>query len=42
MVQESGSKMRSGYFEKGVQVGKWTTYDKYGKVVKITNMSKKK
>lgn len=33
-----GSKMRSGSFKKGVQVGKWTTYDKKGKVVKVTEM----
>ena len=29
--------MRSGYFEKGKQTGKWTTYDKAGKIYKITN-----
>ena len=32
-----GSKMRSGYFNKGKQVGEWTTYDKKGKEVKVTN-----
>lgn len=31
------SKMRSGYFKNGKQVGKWTTYDKDGKVVKVTH-----
>ncbi|HTL17835.1 MAG TPA: hypothetical protein VL793_11400 [Patescibacteria group bacterium] len=33
-----GSKMRSGYFDKGRQVGQWTTYDRKGKVVKLTRM----
>ena len=27
-----GTKMRSGYFKLGTQVGEWTTYDKSGKV----------
>jgi antitoxin component YwqK of YwqJK toxin-antitoxin module len=30
--------MRSGYFDKGRQVGEWTTYDKNGKVFKVTKM----
>lgn len=33
-----GTKMRSGHFEKDKQVGKWTTYDKKGKVVKVTEI----
>ena len=33
-----GTKMRSGYFEIGKQVGEWITYDKKGKVFKITSM----
>ena len=33
-----GTKMRSGYFKKGKQTGKWTTYDKKGKVYKVTLM----
>jgi len=33
-----GSKMRSGYFKKGLQVGEWTSYDKKGQVYKITKM----
>ncbi len=37
-----GTKMRSGYFLKGVQIGEWTTYDKEGKVVKVTDFSKKR
>jgi len=36
--RKDGTKMRSGYFEKGIQVGEWTTYDARGKVVKITKM----
>jgi len=32
-----GSKMRSGHFKTGKQVGEWTTYDATGKVVKVTN-----
>ncbi len=31
-----GTKMRSGYFKKGKQVGVWTTYDKQGEVYKTT------
>jgi len=30
--------MRSGYFERGRQVGEWTTYDKKGCVFKVTAM----
>jgi antitoxin component YwqK of YwqJK toxin-antitoxin module len=40
--RKEGSIMRSGYFEKGKQVGKWTTYDKTGVVVKVTDFDKKK
>jgi hypothetical protein len=36
--RKDGTKMRSGYFENGKQVGEWTTYDAKGKVVKITKM----
>lgn len=36
-----GTKMRSGYFEKGEQVGEWTTYDKKGKIYKVTRMKPK-
>lgn len=34
--RKDGSKLRSGYFEKGKQVGKWTTYDKKSKPLKVT------
>ncbi len=33
-----GTKMRSGYFKQDKQVGTWTTYDKKGKVYKVTEM----
>lgn len=36
--RKDGTKMRSGYFKKDVQVGTWTTYDKKGKIVKVTEM----
>ena len=32
-----GSKLRSGHFKSGKQVGEWTTYDATSKVVKVTN-----
>jgi antitoxin component YwqK of YwqJK toxin-antitoxin module len=34
--RKDGTRMRSGYFENGAQVCQWTTYDKKGKVVKVT------
>lgn len=40
--RRDGSKMRSGYFKNGEQVGEWTTYDKKGEVYKVTSFSKKK
>jgi len=40
--RKDGSKMRSGYFKKGKQTGKWITYDKKGKVYKVTMIGKKK
>ncbi len=35
--REDGSKMRSGFFKSGKQVGEWVTYDKKGGIVKVTN-----
>ncbi len=35
--RKDGTKMRSGYFKMGKQIGKWTTYDKSGKEYKITD-----
>ncbi len=34
--RKDATKMRSGTFKKGIPVGKWTTYDKKGKVYKVT------
>ena len=39
--RKSGTKMRSGTFENGEQVGEWTTYDQQGEVHKITRMKPK-
>jgi antitoxin component YwqK of YwqJK toxin-antitoxin module len=39
--RKDGTKMRSGYFENGIQVGEWTTYDKNGKVYKVTKKKAK-
>lgn len=36
--RKDGSLKRSGYFEQGIQVGAWTTYDQEGKVHKVTKM----
>ncbi len=34
--RKDGSKMRSGYFKKGQQVGEWMIYDKKGKAYRTT------
>ena len=39
--RKDGSKMRSGHFEDGEQVGEWTTYARNGRVVKVTLMKVK-
>jgi antitoxin component YwqK of YwqJK toxin-antitoxin module len=39
--RKDGTKMRSGTFEKGLQVGEWTTYDKNGDVYKVTVFNKR-
>ena len=39
--RKDGVRMRSGYFDDGAQVGKWTTYDKTGAVQKVTMMKPK-
>jgi antitoxin component YwqK of YwqJK toxin-antitoxin module len=36
--RKDGTKLRSGYFNKGKQVGEWTTYNQEGKVYKVTKM----
>lgn len=40
--RKDGVRMRSGYFERGAQVGRWTTYDKTGAVYKVTEMKPEK
>jgi antitoxin component YwqK of YwqJK toxin-antitoxin module len=39
--RKDGTKMRSGHFENGEQAGEWITYDKKGKVYKVTNFKPK-
>jgi antitoxin component YwqK of YwqJK toxin-antitoxin module len=39
--RKDGVIMRSGFFDKGKQTGKWTTYDKAGKAYKVTEMKVK-
>ena len=36
-----GTRLRSGTFDAGEQVGEWTTYDRTGKVYKVTTMRPK-
>lgn len=36
-----GTKLRSGTFDGGQQVGEWTTFDKHGNAYKVTNMKRK-
>lgn len=40
--RKDGTKLRSGYFESGVQAGEWTTYDAKGRVYKVTRMKSKR
>lgn len=39
--RKDGTRMRSGHFKRGKQTGEWITYDKKGKVYKITNFNSK-
>lgn len=39
--RKDGVKMRSGYFDAGEPVGEWTTYDRDGKVYKVTQKKPK-
>lgn len=39
--RKDGTKLRSGHFQNGEQVGDWTTYDKRGKVYKVTTIRPK-
>jgi hypothetical protein len=36
--RRNGTRLRSGHFDRGVQVGEWTTYDAQGAVYKVTKM----
>jgi antitoxin component YwqK of YwqJK toxin-antitoxin module len=36
--RKDGTKLRSGHFQKGQQVGEWTTYDAKGEPYKVTQM----
>ena len=38
--RKDGTKMRSGYFDKGIQSGDWTTYDVKSRVLKVTSFDK--
>lgn len=38
--RKDSTKLRSGNFKNGKQVGEWITYDKKGKVYKIANFNK--
>lgn len=38
--RKDGTKLRSGHFKDGEQVGEWTTYDAQGKIYKVTAMAK--
>lgn len=38
--RKDGTKLRSGYFKDGEQVGDWTTYDAAGNVYKVTAMKR--
>jgi antitoxin component YwqK of YwqJK toxin-antitoxin module len=39
--RKDGTMLRSGHFEKGEQVGEWTTYDRQGQVFKVTQIKPK-
>ncbi len=40
--RKDGTLLRSGTFEKGEQVGEWTTYNREGKPHKVTKMKPKR
>lgn len=39
--RKDGTRLRSGTFKNGVQIGEWTTYDRKGEVFKVTVMKPK-
>lgn len=36
--RRDGTRLRSGHFEAGRQVGEWTTYDRAGRPYKVTRI----
>jgi antitoxin component YwqK of YwqJK toxin-antitoxin module len=40
--RKDGSRLRSGHFEQGQQVGEWITYDRKGEVYKVTQIKAKR
>jgi antitoxin component YwqK of YwqJK toxin-antitoxin module len=36
--RKDGTRLRSGHFDNGKQIGDWTTYDARGRVYKVTKM----
>jgi antitoxin component YwqK of YwqJK toxin-antitoxin module len=38
--RKDGTIMRSGHFDRGVQIGIWRTFDRSGRVVKETDFTK--
>ena len=36
--RKDGTRLRSGHFDRGEQVGEWTTYDASGEPYKVTQM----
>ena len=39
--RKDGTRMRSGHFDRGEQVGEWVTYDRNGDTYKVTQMKPK-
>jgi antitoxin component YwqK of YwqJK toxin-antitoxin module len=39
--RKDGTRLRSGHFHQGEQTGEWTTYDRKGKVYKVTQIKPK-
>jgi antitoxin component YwqK of YwqJK toxin-antitoxin module len=39
--RKDGTKLRSGHFQEGEQVGEWTTYDTKGEIYKVTTIKTK-
>jgi antitoxin component YwqK of YwqJK toxin-antitoxin module len=39
--RKDGTRLRSGHFDRDTQCGEWITYDRQGKVHKVTQMKSK-